>query len=140
MNEKIIRVGVGLLIIKDGKILLGKRKSSHGVGEYGGPGGHAEYGETLEQTATRELGEECGIEIVSLRLLCVTDLLRYMPRHYMDIGFTAETKSGEPKVLEPSKLESWGWYDIDAPPSPLFGCTREYIESYKTGQTHFVLR
>lgn len=139
MGKEIIRVGVGLLIIKNGSILLGKRKGKHGAGEYGGPGGHAEYGETLEETALRELSEECGIEVVNLRLLCVTDLLHYMPRHYMDIGFTAEWKSGEPKTLEPSKLEGWDWYDIDNPPQPLFGCTREYIESYKTGKKHFVV-
>jgi len=34
MEENIPKVGVGVMIFKDGKILLGKRKGSHGAGEY----------------------------------------------------------------------------------------------------------
>lgn len=132
-----IKVGVGLFIIKNGKVLLGKRKNSHGADEYGGPGGHAEYGETLEQTALREIAEECGIKVRNLRLLCISDLLTYHPKHYVDIGFTAEWVSGEPEVLEPDKLESWKWYELDKLPPKLFGCTSAYAESYRTGRKYF---
>jgi hypothetical protein len=34
------RVGVGIMIFKDGKVLMGKRKGKHGAGEYAWPGGH----------------------------------------------------------------------------------------------------
>jgi 8-oxo-dGTP diphosphatase len=131
------KVGVGVLVIKDGKVLLGKRKNAHGADEYGGPGGHLEYGETIEQTALREIGEECGIKVKNLQMLCVSDLLTYFPKHYVDIGFTAEWESGEPEVLEPHKLESWDWYDIDKLPAKLFGCVTAYVESYKTGRKYF---
>lgn len=136
-SKNCTKVGVGIFIVKDGKVLLGKRKGSHGADEYGGPGGHLEYGETAAETASRELAEECGIKVKNLRLLCVSDLLTYYPRHYIDLGFTAEWESGEPQVLEPHKLESWGWYDIDNLPEPLFGCTAAYREAYKTGKIHF---
>lgn len=136
-EETVAKVGVGVFIVKDGKVLLGKRKNSHGANEYGGPGGHLEYGETLEQTALREIGEECGIRVKNLRMLCVSDLLTYYPKHYVDIGFTAEWESGEPQVLEPHKLESWEWYDIDNMPDNLFGCVNAYAESYTTGKKHF---
>ncbi|HOF50487.1 MAG TPA: hypothetical protein PLH22_02295 [Candidatus Colwellbacteria bacterium] len=33
------RVGIGVMIFKNGKVLLGKRKGSHGEGEYAFPGG-----------------------------------------------------------------------------------------------------
>lgn len=136
-NEQIVKVGIGLFIIKDGKVLMGRRKNSHGADEYGGPGGHLEYGETAEQTALRELAEECGIKVKNLQMLCVSDLLKYLPKHYIDIGFTAEWESGVPQVLEPHKLESWDWYDLDDLPDNLFGCVSAYRESYKTGKKYF---
>jgi len=131
------KVGIGTLIFKDGKILLGLRKGSHGATQYGGPGGHLEYGETMEETVYREIAEECGIKVKNLRLLCVSDLLTYYPRHYVDIGFTAEWESGDPEVLEPHRCGGWGWYDIDNLPGEPFGCLPAYINSYKTGKRHF---
>ncbi len=136
-DENSAKVGVGVFIVKDGKVLLGKRKNAHGENEYGGPGGHLEYGETAEETALREIGEECGIKVKNLNMLCVSDLLTYYPKHYIDIGFSAEWESGEPQVLEPHKLESWNWYDIDNLPENLFECVSEYRESYKTGKKYF---
>jgi len=136
-NEQTAKVGVGVFIVKNGKVLLGKRKNSHGANEYGGPGGHLEYGETIEETALRETAEECGIKIKNLRVLCVSDLLIYFPKHYLDIGFVAEWESGEPEVLEPHKLESWGWYDMDKLPDELFGCFSAYLESYVSGKRYF---
>ncbi len=139
-DDEVVKVGVGVLIIKDKKVLLGKRKNSHGENEYSGPGGHLEYGETAEETALREIVEECGIKVKNLQMLCVSDLLTYAPKHYVDIGFTAEWESGEPKVLEPNKLETWEWFGIDNLPENLFGCVGAYIESYKTGKKYFTVK
>ncbi len=133
-------VGLGLLVVRDNKILLGERISSHGVGEYGGPGGHFEYGESFEESILRELEEEAGssMQIEQVDYLCTTNLRRYMPKHYVDIGMVAIWKSGEPTVGEPHKLRSWGWYDIDTElPDNLFGCMDNYIEAYKTGKRYF---
>lgn len=136
-NSEHVKVGVGLFILKDGKVLLGKRKSSHGADEYGGLGGHLEYGETMMEAALRETAEECGIIIKNLQLLCVSDLLTYSPKHYVDVGFSAEWESGELQVLEPTKCESWQWYSLDDLPENLFGCVSAYVEAYKTGTKHF---
>ncbi len=138
MNER-PKVGVGLLIIKDGKVLLGKRKGAHGAGEYAGFGGHLEGQETFEDGVLRELAEEGGtdIHVNNLRMICVTNLRKYAPKHYVDIGFVAEWISGEPKVMEPDKIESWEWHDIDNLPEPLFGVIDNYVEAYKTGRMYF---
>jgi len=82
------KVGVGLLLIKDRKILLGKRKGAHGAGEYAGFGGHLEGLETFEDGLLRELAEEGGpdIKVKNLRFLSVTNLRKYAPKHYVDIG------------------------------------------------------
>ena len=66
------KVGVGVLVFNEsGEILLGKRRNSHGAGEWSPPGGHLEFGEGFADTsslklrrtgcALRELAEETGI-------------------------------------------------------------------------------
>jgi 8-oxo-dGTP diphosphatase len=62
------RVGVGVIVMKDGKILLGRRRSAHEAGAWAPCGGHLEYGETVEECAKRELAEETGLEAHSLKL------------------------------------------------------------------------
>jgi len=133
------QVGIGLLIVKDDLILLGKRKSSHGTGEFGGPGGHLEGMESFEECILRELEEEAGpdIRVKNLGFLCVTNLQKYPPKHYVDIGMVAEWEAGEPEVAEPHKLQSWDWYPMDDLPTPLFGCMENYIEAHKTGRRYF---
>ena len=125
------KVGIGVLIFKDGKVLLGRRKSSHGTGEFAGTGGHLEHMESIETCAKRETLEEAGIEIENIRFLCLVNVKQYAPKHYIDIGVIADWKSGEPKAMEPEKLESWNWYDINNIPEPLFGMMPRYFEAYK---------
>ncbi len=128
------KVGVGVMILKEGKVLLGKRKGSHGAGEYAWPGGHMEYMESFEQCAKRETLEETGMEIENVRFLRLMNLKEYAPKHYVDIGLIADWESGESKVMEPEKLESWDRYDINKLPQPLFSTIPSYIEAYKTGK------
>lgn len=138
-NELRPKVGVGILILKGNQILLGKRKSVHGDGEFGSVGGHLEHLESFEEGAVRELKEEAGEElrIKNLRFLCVSNIRRYAPKHYVDIGMVAEWVSGEPYVKEPEKLEFFEWYDIDSLPEPLFEMIPHYVEAYKTGRVYF---
>ena len=135
------KVGIGIFLIKDGsKLLLGKRLGSHGAGEYALPGGHLEHDESFEECVLRELKEEAGasIKVKPPKFLCVTNLRSYLPKHYVDIGMVVEWVSGEPKLMEPHKNSGWEWFDIDNLPSPMFGCTDNYIKAYKTGQTYFL--
>lgn len=132
-----VRVGIAVMIVKDGKILLGKRKGSHGAGEYAGPGGHLEHMESIEGCARRETLEEAGIEIENVRFLKITNLKSYSPKHFIEIGLFADWKAGEPRVLEPDRTENWDWYDLDALPTPIFTSIPNYIEAYKTGKAFF---
>ncbi|MCX5746789.1 MAG: NUDIX domain-containing protein [Proteobacteria bacterium] len=121
MDDERPRVGIGVLVLKGRKLLLGKRRGSHGAGQYASPGGHLEHLERFADCATREVREETGLEIGPLRFLRVQNITQYAPRHYVDISFAADWVSGEPTVREPDKVESWGWFDLDALPWPLFG-------------------
>ena len=131
------KVGLGVMIFKDRKVLLGKRKGTHGTGEYAPPGGHLEHLESFEECAKREAREEAGIEIKNVQFLSLRNLIEYAPNHYVNIGLTAEWKRGIPKVMEPDRCEGWGWYDIDNLPSPLFKTVSVYVEALKTKNHYF---
>lgn len=115
---------------------MGKRKGSHGSGEYAFPGGHLEYMESFKDCALREIVEEAGIEVENIRFQYLSNVKKYVPKHYVHIGLTADWKSGEPKVLEPEKLESWGWYDLDNLPQPMFYQCDAAVMVYRSGQTY----
>ena len=51
------KIGVGVLIRKDGKVLFGKRKGDHGNGTWCPPGGHLEKFETIVDVARCEASE-----------------------------------------------------------------------------------
>lgn len=139
MNPDIIpKIGIGVMIFKDGKVLVSKRKGSHGSGEYAFPGGHLEYKETFEECAIRETKEECGIEIKNVRFLYLTNLTKYLPKHYVQIGMIADWESGEAVVLEQDKTEEWEWFDIDElMKERLFETCRISIDAYKTGKYYY---
>lgn len=123
--------------MKDGKVLLGKRRGSHGKGEYAFPGGHMEYMESFEDCAKRETSEETGMQICNVRFLRLMNLKQYAPKHYVDVGLIADWQSGEPKIMEPDKVESWEWYDLDDLPDPIFSSIPSYIEALKTGRNYW---
>jgi 8-oxo-dGTP diphosphatase len=133
------RVGVGVMVVKNGSVLLGQRKGSHGEGEYAFPGGHLEYMESFEQCAHRETLEECGVEIEHIRFQFLANVTTYAPHHYVHIGLLADWKSGTPEVLEPEASGPWEWYDLDHLPQPLFEMCRLAADSYKTGRNYYDL-
>lgn len=128
MNQP--RVGVGAMILKDRKVLLGKRKGSHGSGLFAFPGGHLEYMESFEDCAAREILEETGLLVHNFRLQVVGNTTMYAPKHYVHIGLTCDWKSGEPQLLEPEKCEGWDWYALDKLPEPLMPLTHWGIVAY----------
>ena len=56
-------VGVGAVIVQDGRVLIVKRKYDPLAGQWSIPGGAVELGETLEASIAREMLEETGLEI-----------------------------------------------------------------------------
>lgn len=70
-GDAAIPTTVGVLVLRDGKVLTGVRKSNFYPFTIGGPGGHIEKGETPEQAAVRETQEEFGITPTELIPLTV---------------------------------------------------------------------
>jgi 8-oxo-dGTP diphosphatase len=120
MNNK-PGVGIGVCVIKDGKVLLGKRKNTHGEGTWCFPGGHLEFNESWENCAKRETLEEVNLQIKNIRFATATnDIFPAENKHYITIFVTAEYDSGELKLMEPGKCETWDWFDWNNLPQPLF--------------------
>jgi len=124
------KIGVGILIIKDNKLLMGKRKGTYGKDTYGTCGGHLEYGETPADAIKREVLEETGLVVKSLTFLCVSNNIFY-DSHYVDISFLGEVEDGEPELKEPDVIQSWEWYDIENLPAPLFKPVEIVLDSYR---------
>ncbi len=119
MSEQHPKVGVGVVIRKDGKVLMGLRKGNHATGTWCCPGGHLEMGESWEECARREVLEECGLTISTPTFGWITNDVFGADKHYITIAMIADYVSGEPQVLEPHKMDSWQWVSWDALPEPL---------------------
>jgi 8-oxo-dGTP diphosphatase len=138
MIDRRPQVGMGVLVMRRGRVLLGRRRGSHGDGYYAAPGGHIEFGESFEIAARREVYEETGLDIADLRLLSIGNYIFKREdgeRHYIDVDFVCEASIGEPQLMEPEKCYGWDWYDLDELPQPLFIVTRRMIESLRSGVT-----
>jgi 8-oxo-dGTP diphosphatase len=114
-------VGVAVIVLREGKVLLGRRKNAHGAGTWALPGGHLEFFESIEDCARREVAEETGIQIGNILPFAFTnDLFGEEKKHYVTLFVTAEHQSGEAVIREPEKCEAWKWFFWADLPKPRF--------------------
>lgn len=128
------KVGVGIILIKNGMILLGKRKGAHGTGYWSTPGGHLEFGETVEECAFRELAEETGLKALSIKLGPWVNNVIDDDKHYITLFAFVEQFEGTLELLEPNKCEGWEWFESNKLPSPLFPTIISLINKMKTAK------
>lgn len=133
-------LGVGVMIIKEGKILLGLRNSNkekasselQGQGTWTMPGGKVEFMEKLVDAAKRELEEETSLKATKLDLLCISDDMTNTA-HYVTVGFIVREYTGEAKAMEPETILEWKWFDLNDLPTNLYNPSKKCIEKYKEG-------
>jgi len=124
-----ILVGVGVLILRNQHVLLGKRKGSHGSSTWGLPGGHLEPGESVEDCAIRETLEETGLSIAcSARAGFASDVFENEQKHYITLFVEAKDQGGDAKIMEPEKCETWQWFALNQLPEPLFAPLRSFLD------------
>lgn len=137
MSKK-VGVGFGIMLLRDDKVLLGKRHTDpkkadselNLVGTWTMPGGGLEYGESFEEGATRELMEETGMKLNSVKVICVNEDMNEFA-HFVTIGMFCDDFEGEPKVLEPDEITEWDWFDLDDLPEPMYFPSVHVLENYK---------
>jgi 8-oxo-dGTP diphosphatase len=116
-----VGVGIGVLVVHEGLVLLGKRRGSHGAGTWSAPGGRLEFGEQIEGCAARELKEETGLSASAFELGPYSnDIFVEASEQYVTIFVVARGIKGSPANLEPHKCEGWAWFKWGEWPAPLF--------------------
>ena len=142
-NKKRVGAGIGILILKDNKFLLGKRNddatkassSLSGEGTWTMPGGKIDFGETFLQAAKREIKEETNLIANNLKLISLTDDMTEKA-HFVTIGLLCDNFTGEPKTMEPEEITEWRWFPLDNPPTPMFFPCVKILKNYLTGKIY----
>ena len=115
------KVGVGVILVKEGTVLLLKRKNAHGEGSWGFPGGHLELNEDFEDCVTREVEEETGMSVTNIRFAGLTnDVFTKENKHYITIFMLCDWKTGEAQIKEPENCSGISWHEWQDLPQPLF--------------------
>lgn len=121
-------LGVGLAILRDGKLLLCRRMKAPEAGHWNIVGGKVDHMEPAEIAARREAQEETGLDIGEIRYLGLTEQRIEADRqHWISLLYVTDDTTGEPQLTEPDKLSEIGWFDLDDLPQPLSVFTRAVL-------------
>lgn len=107
-----VGVGIGVVVLHGQRVLLGRRKASHGQGTWAFPGGWLEVGESFEDCARRELLEETGLVAGRVAVLPIPPSNNILPgTHSASVFCLAEVGEAQPQLLEPDKCFAWAFVD-----------------------------
>ena len=103
---------VGVVVFREDTVLLIRRGKPPREGEWSLPGGSQNLGETVRETAVREVLEETGVTIRDPEFLEVIDAILHDDKgrvryHYTLIDFQAEWEAGEPIAADDAQHAEW---------------------------------
>jgi ADP-ribose pyrophosphatase YjhB (NUDIX family) len=137
-TQPLILAGSSVLVVDaDRRILLIERADT---GDWGLPGGLADPGESLEDTARREVFEETGVEVGELALLGVFSGPEFYYRcpngdeiHNITAAYVATVPTGVPVRADPVEARSARFFDLSALPAKILPPEQPIIERYAGG-------
>ncbi len=137
-KTKKIGVGFGVMLLKNRKMLLGRRHEDtkkadselRGEGTWTMPGGKLEYGESIINGAKREVLEETGIELNAEKIICMNEDMNERA-HFITIGLFSTDFEGEAQVLEPDEITEWKWFASKDLPENIFPPSKKILENFK---------
>lgn len=113
-------LGVGLVVLRQGRILLCRRLKAPEAGFWNIVGGKVNHMEAATVAAKREAEEESGLVIGKIDFLCATEqIIEADGQHWVSLLYKTEDSSGEPWLTEPDKLSEIGWFALEDLPEPL---------------------
>jgi 8-oxo-dGTP diphosphatase len=126
--EPVVKAGVGVIVLKGNKILVGKRKGSHGEGLWSFPGGHIDpTDDSLKACGEREVLEETGIvcnvynpdgirqDLFTNFKILSEDLSKRYVTCYLIANYVSGGTGSDDFIqpLEPNKCEGWYWKELE---------------------------
>lgn len=122
-------VGVGAVIVEDGRILLVKRGKPPAEGLWAVPGGRVEPDETVREAVVREAAEETGLE-VEVGDLAWTGRIRGSERDYLLFDFHARVVGGD--LAAASDAADARWVPLDEVELlPIVGAMHDLLEALR---------
>ena len=121
----------GAIVVRNGRVLLGRRAVEPSRGSWDIPGGFVDPWELPDQAAAREVCEETGLEVRLVRLLSIV-IDTYQDRHYtLNLYYLAEPVGGAEHPAD--DLTELRWFGSDELPADLaFPHCAEVLEAWRT--------
>jgi ADP-ribose pyrophosphatase YjhB (NUDIX family) len=110
------RLAAIAVVLRDGQVLLAKRKNAPDAGLWGFPGGHVDLGETALDAAARELHEETGVVATPDRYLTNLDIIvrddtGTITHHFLLAAVLCQYISGIPSASD--DVSDAQWFAVD---------------------------
>lgn len=129
-----IPAGVHIILECEGRVFMMRRA---GTGFFDGlwslPGGHVERGESLRDTAIRELAEETGVHVAAQDLDYLGVVHRQSDTNRIDFFFRASRWRGKPAIREADKCDAQEWFAREALPETTVAYVREALSCDGSG-------
>jgi ADP-ribose pyrophosphatase YjhB (NUDIX family) len=126
-----ITLGVRVMMIRNGKVLLVRQTYMDG---WFMPGGGVRKGETLEQSARREVREEVGAELGNIALMGAYSNFKQLKSDHNVLFFSEEFTLGDHHDREVAEVRL---FPLAALPIGLWPGHRKRLEEYKRNPTQF---
>lgn len=111
MSARAPVVGVGGVVVREGRALLVRRGKEPLYGRWTVPGGTVELGETLEEAVVREMEEETGLRVEPVELLTVFDRIEReggrVAYHYVIVDYLCRWLAGEARAASDALEVAW---------------------------------
>jgi ADP-ribose pyrophosphatase YjhB (NUDIX family) len=105
-------IGVGGAVVRDGRLLLVRRASRRGRGNWQVPGGFIEPDETIEQAVLREVAEEAGVTAEVEGILALRNRYDADSGNSLYIVLLLRPLSGEPKA-DGREVDQAGYFTLE---------------------------